>query len=97
MRKPKELNGQGGGYNPEQLLGAAWACSYANTLESIAIEEGIEVSNAEVTVRVSINKRGSNFELSAELDVHIPGIHIEEAQHIAEKTYHACPYSRATN
>jgi len=96
MRKPRELDGQGGGYNPEQLFAAAWGCSFASTLGSVAIADGIDISNAEITVRVSINKDGSSFELSAELDVHIPGIHIEEAQHIAEKTNHACPYSQAT-
>lgn len=95
MRKPRELDGQGGGYNPEQLFAAAWGSSYLSTLELVAAKEGVDVSEAEVTVRVTFNKDGDEFALSAELDVHIPGIHIEEAQHLAEKADHACPYSKA--
>jgi len=96
MRKPKEMDGQGDGYNPEQLLAAAWGSCYLGALESVAVKEGIDVTNAEVTVRVSFNKDGNAFQLSAELDVHVPGIHIEEAQRLAEKANHACPYSKAT-
>jgi len=96
MRKPKEMDGQGDGYNPEQLFAAAWGSCYLGALESVAVKEGIDVTNAEVTVRVSFNKDGNAFQLSAELDVHVPGIHIEEAQRLAEKANHACPYSKAT-
>lgn len=96
MRKPKEMDGQGDGFNPEQLFAAAWSSCYLGALEVVAIKEGIDVTNAEVTTRVSFNKDGNSFLLSAELDVHIPGIHIEEAQRLAEKANHACPYSKAT-
>jgi len=96
MRKPRELDGQGGGYNPEQLFAAAWSSCYLGALGSVAAAEGVDVSDAEVTARVSFNKNGNSFLLSAELDVHIPGIHIEEAQRLAEKANHACPYSKAT-
>jgi len=96
MRKPRELDGQGGGYNPEQLFAAAWGSCYLGALGSVAAKDGVDVTNAEVTVRVSFNKDGNSFSLSAELDVHIPGIHIEEAQRLAEKANHACPYSKAT-
>lgn len=96
MRKPRELGGQGNGYNPEQLFAAAWSSCYLGALGSVAATEGVDVTEAEVTVRVSFNKDGNAFMLSAELDVHIPGIHIEEAQRLAEKANHACPYSKAT-
>ncbi|RZJ90153.1 MAG: organic hydroperoxide resistance protein, partial [Chryseobacterium sp.] len=36
------------------------------------------------------------YVLSAELDVHIPGISVEEAQTLADKAHKACPYSKAT-
>jgi len=96
MRKPKEMDGQGGGFNPEQLFAAAWSSCYLGALGVVAIKDGIDVTNAEVTARVSFNKDGNSFLLSAELDVHIPGIHIEEAQRLAEKANHACPYTKAT-
>ncbi|MNQ67774.1 Organic hydroperoxide resistance protein OhrB [compost metagenome] len=65
-------------------------------LGSIAEREGIDVSEANVKVLVSFNKDGNSFVLSADLDVHIPGISHEEAQSLAEKAHRTCPYSKAT-
>ncbi|QIL42098.1 organic hydroperoxide resistance protein [Pedobacter sp. HDW13] len=96
LRKPKELGGQGGATNPEELFGAAWGPCYLGALGSIAEREGIDVSEANVKVLVSFNKDGNSFVLSADLDVHIPGISHEEAQSLAEKAHRTCPYSKAT-
>lgn len=96
LRKPKELGGQGGATNPEELFAAAWGPCYLGALTSIAAREGVDVSEANVKVLVSFNKDGNAFTLSADLDVHIPGISHEEAQSLAEKAHRACPYSKAT-
>jgi Ohr subfamily peroxiredoxin len=96
LRKPKELGGQGGATNPEELFAAAWGPCYLGALGSIAEREGIDVSEANVKVLVSFNKDGNSFVLSADLDVHIPGISHEEAQSLAEKAHRTCPYSKAT-
>jgi len=96
IRKPKELGGQGGATNPEQLFAAAWGPCYLGALGSVAEREGVDVSEAYVNVLVSFNKDGNTFVLSADLDVHIPGISHDEAQSIAEKAHKACPYSKAT-
>jgi len=96
VRKPKELGGQGGATNPEQLFAAAWGPCYLGALGSVAEREGVDVSEANVNVIVSFNKDGNAFVLSADLDVHIPGISQEEAQSLADKAHKACPYSKAT-
>lgn len=96
LRKPRELGGQGGATNPEQLFAAAWGACYLGALGSIAQHDGVDTSEATVDVQVSFNKDGNAFVLSADLDVHIPGITTEEAQHLAEKAHRACPYSKAT-
>lgn len=96
LRKPRELGGQGGAPNPEQLFAAAWGACYIGALQSIAEREGVTVDDASVEVHVSFNKDGNAFTLSADLDVRIPSISLEEAQKIATKAHHACPYSRAT-
>jgi len=96
IRKPKELGGQGGATNPEQLFAAAWGPCYLGALGSIAEREGVDVSEASVNVLVSFNKDENAFALSADLDVHIPGISHEEAQSLADKAHKACPYSKAT-
>jgi osmotically inducible protein OsmC len=75
IRKPRELGGQGGATNPEQLFAAAWGSCYLGALGSVAEKA---------------------FVLSADLDVHIPGVSREEAQLLADKAHKGCPYSKAT-
>jgi len=96
LHKPHEMGGQGGASNPEQLFAGAWGACYLGALGSIAEREGADVSEASVDVQVSFNKDGNAFALSAELDVHIPGITTEEAQKLADKANIVCPYSKAT-
>ncbi len=96
VRKPREMGGQGGATNPEQLFAAAWGPCYLGALGAIAEREGIDISEASVEVHISLNQEGSSSVLSADLDVHIPGIAITEAQTLADKASHACPYSKAT-
>lgn len=96
LRKPREMGGQGGATNPEQLFAAAWGSCYLGALGSIAERDGVDVSEASVEVHISFNKDGNAFALSADLDVHVPDISIEEAQKLADKANHACPYSKAT-
>lgn len=95
VRKPYEMGGQGGATNPEQLFAAAWGPCYLGALGSIAQKDGIDVSEATVDVQISFNKDGNSSNLSAELDIHIPGIPVEEAQILADKTNLVCPYSKA--
>lgn len=96
VRKPREMGGQGGATNPEQLFAAAWGPCYLTALGAIAEREGIDISEATVEVHISLNQEGNSSVLSADLDVHIPGIAIAEAQGLADKASHACPYSKAT-
>jgi len=96
VRTPKEMGGQGGATNPEQLFAAAWGPCFLGALHAVAKNEGIEVGDATVNVQVSFNQDGNAYVLSAELDVHIPGLNHEEAQKLADKAHRACPYSKAT-
>ena len=96
LRKPHEMGGQGGASNPEQLFAGAWGSCYLGALGSVAKREGIDVSEATVDVQISFNKDGNSTFLSAELDVHVPGIPVEEAQSLADKAHRVCPYSKAT-
>jgi osmotically inducible protein OsmC len=96
IKKPKEMGGQGGASNPEQLFAAAWGACYLGALGSIAELEGVDVTEASVNVEVSFNQNGNSFLLSAELDVHIPNTSQNEAQMLAEKAHSVCPYSKAT-
>ncbi|TKC10202.1 organic hydroperoxide resistance protein [Pedobacter polaris] len=96
LKRPKELEGQGGATNPEQLFAAAWGPCYLGALGSIAESEGVDVSEATVNVQISFNKDGKGFALSADLDVHVPGLSHDETQRLADLAHKTCPYSKAT-
>jgi osmotically inducible protein OsmC len=96
LKKPKELGGQGGATNPEQLFAAAWGGCYLGALGSVAEREGVDTSEATVNVQVSFNEDGKEFALSADLDLHIPNISHEECQRLADMAHKVCPYSKAT-
>ncbi len=96
LKRPKEMGGQGGATNPEQLFAAAWGPCYLGALGSVAEREGIDVSEATVNVQISFNEDGKEFALSAELDVHIPELSHDETQRLAEMAHKVCPYSKAT-
>ncbi len=96
LHKPREMGGQGGATNPEQLFAAAWGPCYLGALGSIAERDGVDVSEATVDVHITFNRDGNSFLLSAELDVHIPGLTTEESQKLADKAHKTCPYSKAT-
>lgn len=96
LKRPKELKGQGGATNPEQLFAAAWGPCYLGALGSVADQEGIDASEATVNVQISFNEDGKAFALSAELDVHIPGLSHDETQRLADLAHKTCPYSKAT-
>lgn len=96
IRKPKEMGGQGGSPNPEQLFAAAWGSCYLEALSAVSQNEGVDVAEASVDVKVSFNQDGDAVALSAALDVHIPGMIPEEAQKLADEAHKTCPYSKAT-
>lgn len=96
VRKPKEMGGQGGATNPEQLFAAAWSSCFLGALGAVTEQRGIDVTEATVDVHVSFNKDGKGFALSADIDVHIPKITTEESQKLADLAHTVCPYSKAT-
>jgi osmotically inducible protein OsmC len=98
LKKPKEMGGEGGSFtNPEQLFAGAYGACYLGALGSVAKRENVDVTEASVDVHVSFNKESDTaFALSAELHVKIPGIDVAQAQQLADKAHHVCPYSKAT-
>src|SRR5690606_36491849 len=96
IRKPVEMGGPGDAPNPEQLFAAAWGSCFLGALAAVSEKSGVDASEAKVDVHVSFNQDGNAFQLSARLDVHIPGIDADETQKLAEQAHRTCPYSKAT-
>jgi len=96
VKPPTQLGGAVDGYtNPEQLFAAGWAACYGSALT--AVKQDVNVTDAQVTVRVSIGKtEAGGFGLAAEISVHLPHASREEAQAAADRAHAVCPYSVAT-
>ncbi|WP_138756139.1 organic hydroperoxide resistance protein [Paenibacillus sinopodophylli] len=97
VRAPKELGGQGGATNPEQLFAGGYAACFESAINVVSRMKKIKVEKTEVTAHVTIGKTDDgNFQLEAKLDISIIGVEPEVAKELAEAAHQVCPYSRAT-
>ena len=98
IRIPKELGGDGGGTNPEQLFAVGFAACFESAIGAVARRRKLEAGDVAIESRVMLSpteERG--FSISAELDVSLPSIEdAEEAQDLVRAAHQVCPYSVAT-
>jgi lipoyl-dependent peroxiredoxin len=98
LRAPKEMGGEGGGTNPEQLFAVGYAACFESALGVIGRRERAEVGDVSVDSRVSLlptEERG--FKLAVELDVSLPQVQDpEQAIQLVTAAHAVCPYSNAT-
>ncbi len=98
LRTPKELGGDGGGTNPEQLFAVGFASCFESTLGVVARREHVEVGDVSIDSRVSLLQTDERaFKLAVELDVTLPQVQDpEQAARIVAAAHRVCPYSNAT-
>jgi Ohr subfamily peroxiredoxin len=98
LRTPKEMGGDGGGTNPEQLFAVGFAACFEGAIGVVGRREHLEVDDVSIVSRVSLlptDERG--FKIAAELDVTLPHVaDAEQAEHIVRAAHEVCPYSNAT-
>lgn len=98
LERPEESEGTGAGYtNPEQLLAAAMAASFSDTVSQIAAEDSLALGPVEVKVTIHLGEHpelGGGL-LEAEIDVLLPDMETEEAEDLINEAYDRCPYCRA--
>jgi len=95
---PKELGGPGGdGANPEKLFALGYSACYLGAMRVAAGQLKTKVPDGStVTATIGIGPRSEGgFGITAELDVYLPGMPSDQAQHLAETTHGICPYSNA--
>ena len=98
LRSPKQLGGQGGGTNPEQLFAVGYAACFESALGVVGRRERAEVGDVSIDSRVSLlptEERG--YQLAVELAVTLPQVSDpEQARRIVAAADRVCPYSNAT-
>jgi Ohr subfamily peroxiredoxin len=98
LRMPKEMGGEDGGTNPEQLFAVGFAACFESALGVVARRERVEAGDVSIDSRVSLlptEERG--FKLAVELDVTLPQVEDPAlAARVVAAAHRVCPYSNAT-
>ncbi len=82
--------------NPEQLFAAGYSACFNSALALIKRQKKIDNSSTiKVTVRL-MEQATFDYVLAVDIEGHIDGLALEEAQQLLELTHTVCPYSKAT-
>src|SRR5258708_17659579 len=98
LRLPREMGGEGGGTNPEELFAVGYAACFEGALGVVARRAKLEAGDVGIDSKVSLSPDGKGgFQLAVELDVSLPSLHDPQAaKDLLQAADHACPYSHAT-
>jgi len=97
LRMPKEMGGDGGGANPEQLFAIGYAACFSTTLALVGKRDGLAADDVEIDSSVGlIPIGGGRFQLGVELRISLPSVTDEQAAGLVETAHQVCPYSNAT-
>jgi osmotically inducible protein OsmC len=100
LRLPKELGGEGGGTNPEQLFAVGYAACFEASLSLAAPKIGAagdDLAGVAIDSRVSLVPTvAGELRLGAELHVTLPSMpDPERAAELVRAAHGICPYSGA--
>jgi Ohr subfamily peroxiredoxin len=98
LRRPKELGGDGGGTNPEELFAVGYAACFESALGVVARRDHVEAGEVSIDSEVSLLPTGDGgFKLAVVLDVSVPAVDDREtAARLVKEAHQVCPYSNAT-
>ena len=99
LRIPKELGGEGGGTNPEELFAVGFAACFEGALSTVARRQKVDADDAVIDSKVSLvaNPETKGFDIAVELGVSLPSIDdAEAAAEVVRAAHKVCPYSNAT-
>ena len=96
LRTPAELDGPGGGSNPEQLFAASYAACFHGALNLLASRANISIPDASVTASVTFGRDPVDglFSLSADIRISLPGMDRTTAEALVRNTERICPYTK---
>ena len=98
LRMPKELGGEGGATNPEQLFAIGYAACFEGALGVVALRQKQEIDDAVIESKVMLQPTGTGgFEIAVALDVSLPSVSdAGAAVELVRAAHEVCPYSNAT-
>jgi Ohr subfamily peroxiredoxin len=97
LSAPKQLGGEGGATNPEQLFAAGYSACFIGAMKAVAAKHKTSLpDNLSVIAKVGIGKIEGGFGLDVDLHINLPGMAQTAADELVEQAHQVCPYSNAT-
>lgn len=97
LAPPKELGGNGGATNPEQLFAAGYSACFMGALKHVAGMKKVTVpADASIDASVDIGPIPQGFGIAVQMVVRLPGLDRAVAQDLVDTAHQVCPYSNAT-
>ena len=93
---PKELGGNGGATNPEQLFAAGWSSCFIGATKRAAAARKITLRALAVIAEITLHHENDDFWLSAVLHLEVSGVDQRTAEELGHAAHQICPYSKAT-
>jgi lipoyl-dependent peroxiredoxin len=99
IRMPKELGGNGGGTNPEQLFAVGYAACFESAMALVGRRMKLAADDATIDAKVMLLPiEDGRFKLGVELDVTLPSVpDADQAANLVRTAHQVCPYSNATH
>ncbi len=97
LSPPKELGGNGGATNPEQLFAAGYSACFLGALKHVAGMKKLAIpADTSIDASIDIGPILAGFGIAARLDISLPGMDRAVAQDLIDTAHQVCPYSNAT-
>ncbi len=98
LRSPKEMGGEGGGTNPEELFAVGYAACFEGALATVARRTREETGEVAIDSKVMlVTTEERSFTIGVELAVSLPSISDPaKAVELVRAAHRVCPYSNAT-
>jgi lipoyl-dependent peroxiredoxin len=92
---PKELGGEGGATNPEQLFATGYAACFHSALKLVGRRAGADLTDSAVTVDVGLVRATVGYGLTVAVEAELPGVPADQAHQLLVAAHQVCPYSAA--
>jgi Ohr subfamily peroxiredoxin len=97
LATPKEMGGEGGASNPEELFAAGYAACFHSALKGVAKRQNLTITESAVAAEVGLGRRDDGgFGLTVTLHVELGGVDQATADELVAAAHQVCPYSNAT-
>ena len=97
LATPKEMGGEGGASNPEELFAAGYAACFHSALKGVAKRQNLTITESAVAAEVGLGRReDGGFGLTVALHVELGGVDQATADELVAAAHQVCPYSDAT-